>query len=196
MKGLLLFLFFYPGIHILSAQSQFGLRFGANYGTFNFADNEPGLGMHGGLTAAFPVSDKLSIYPDLMLSNIVSTMPVVPEGEVEFNILYATLPVLIGLKAGQHFVIKAGPEFSYVIDHGKAIDDLEALGVDDFPDTDLSIDAGVAYLISDQLGVEFRYSHGLMEAIRINFTDINGNSTEEFSGNKRSFQLGMFYLFK
>ena len=51
-------------------------------------------------------------------------------------------------------------------------------------------------LISDQLGVEFRYSHGLMEAIRINFTDINGNSTEEFSGNKRSFQLGMFYLFK
>lgn len=151
---------------------QFGVKGGVNFSNIyneEVDDNNVLTSFNAGVFAEFPVSEFISIQPELLYSrkgaelvydNIVS-------GTAKFKLNYIEAPVLLKFNLGENFNIHAGPYFAYLIDakvtnesDSGNFDFEENYDNDDFNKFDVGLAAGVGVNF-EGFGVGVRYNYGL-----------------------------------
>jgi hypothetical protein len=146
----------------------------------NIKDNNWRVGYHAGLFVKAPLSNMLSIQPEVLYStagakftysgsNLTQTLGINP-GEVRFNLNYVQVPILFMVNVGA-FNLHAGPYASYLLNANvKNLQDsdplnpttLLELNADDFQRLDYGIAAGLGFdLKNAKMGL--RYNYGLQQ---------------------------------
>jgi hypothetical protein len=156
--------------------TRIGVKGGVNFSNFRvdeIADNNIKAGLNLGLFAKLPVSNALSIQPEILYSSKGSKLRydnfLQGEGEYRFNFNYLELPVLAVINIGEHFNIHAGPYIGYLasVNIKDMEDDGTIQGVKDLKEDNFErLDYGLA----GGIGVDFsgfiagvRYTYGLNE---------------------------------
>ncbi len=178
----------------LSAQISLGVKGGINFSRINNlnfgSQNDKKRGIYMGLSSNTSLSEKFDIQSDLMYSQKGINLDI---GNI--NIDYISLPILLSYKWNKKFSIQLGPELNYKILVTSTIHPY--LNKDDlYNKFDFATDLGIAYHLTDKVGIEIRYSYGLNDLITIDFTDEDGNLIEtKHFGNNQVVQLGVKYRF-
>lgn len=164
---------------------SFGVKGGLNLANLfaedaSIEDNNWKVGYHAGLFVKAPLSNVLSIQPEVLYSTtgakityggsgLAQTLGINP-GEVRFNLNYVQVPVLFLVNLGA-LNVHAGPYASYLLKaHVKNLQNsdplnpspLLELNENDFQRLDYGIAAGIGFdLKNAKLGL--RYNYGLQE---------------------------------
>lgn len=143
-----------------NAQTQFGIKVGANYSGFegDDADNIDRLfGLHAGFMAKVPVvEDFFSVKPELLFSMKGAESE---NDRVKYKISYIDVPVLGQVNAGPLY-FEAGPQVSFRVGGDIEVDDVNIDDdLDQFKRTSFGYAAGLG-LASTPLGLSIgiRYS--------------------------------------
>ncbi len=203
MKNLLSTLCFlilsFASIH---AQVSFGLKAGITSAQTGFAyeggyslKSKSLTSIHGGIVTAFPLGSKFSLQPEFLYTGKGLWLQEDSTLEHSIEAHYISLPVMLGYTINK-FTIKAGPEFNLRVASSSDITPL--IHKDDiFKPTEISFAGGIAFRFLEKFGTEFRYSHGLTEALNFAYTDANGNEFDDAGGRKfRAMQLSIYYMLK
>lgn len=191
----------------LQAQVNFGLKGGANYVNnvivTDLFDNgsDYRLSYHTGVFAKIPVNRKLSFTPELLFSDkgfrILEDVASPSSEYSKLKLSYLNVPVLLGYKVFDKLSLKLGPEFGYLLSAISRFDG-ESTNVEQIWDNefDVGLALGISYSITDKIGLEIRYTHGLSSvATDVQFTDILGNPIEgeDVKLQNRTFQVSVAY---
>jgi Outer membrane protein beta-barrel domain len=155
--------------------AKFGVKGGVNFSnlyTEDVSDENVLVGYHVGLTAKLPITDFLSIQPELLYATKGAELTynnAFATGTAKFALNYIEIPLLAVINVNKNINIHAGPYVAFLID-GKvtnqsnvnAFNFEDNLSKDDFNrfDAGLSIGAGVD-VESFSFGV--RYNYGLQK---------------------------------
>lgn len=122
----LILLLFFSTIFVFGQTSdnpnfnRFGVRAGANFTHINFSKGEPPSdtkttwepGFVAGVYVAVPISNKLTIQPEYLFSQMNSA---VKENDVLIKLNYLSLPVFLKYQLTKKFALMAGPQFDLLI---------------------------------------------------------------------------------
>lgn len=162
----------------------FGVKGGVNIASIG-GNSYAGLGglgsrvsFHIGGVAQIPISEKLSVQPELLYSSQGSNWSSGTLDNIKLD--YVNLPLL-----GKYTVLKglsaeAGPLVGYLISSNTANDD-------DFKNLDVAIALGASYKLGDNLFFSLRYNKGIV--------NINGDSESNIRNVNNVFQLSAGYSF-
>jgi hypothetical protein len=156
-----------------SNEPQFGIKGGVNFSNIydtEVDDNNVLTSFNAGVYGAFPVSDNISIQPEILYSRKGGELTydnVFATGETQFKLNYIEVPVLLKVNITKNLSVHAGPYFAYLIDaqvsndaEGDALDFEETYDNDDFNKFDVGISGGIGFDF-DSLGIGVRYNYGL-----------------------------------
>lgn len=114
----------------LNAQEKFGIgiKIGQNFSSVNsVAVDRHAASYHGGITAQIGLTEKISLVPELLLSQTkLSTNPSI--GDVlgnnalnpeTYHLNYLMVPLLIQVKPFSALLLQAGPQYGILIDQKK-----------------------------------------------------------------------------
>ncbi len=189
MRRLILILsFFIFTLSTIKAQEfvHFGAKGGINLTNLrsdNFAKTSSRTGFHFGLLAEVPLSNKISIQPEVLYSTQGTEADVITfEGNlnIDYNLDYLQVPVLAKIYLTESLSIEAGPSFNFLIKEEIAGGKTEYGSIFEFGGA-----LGVSYAISNGFFVTTRYFYGLTNAL-----DAYSNT---FKNN--GFQLGTGFMF-
>lgn len=150
-----------------------GIKGGVNFTnlyTEDVDDNNVLTSFNAGLFANFPVSNSVSLQPELLYSRKGSELVydnVFASGTTKLKLNYLELPVLLKLNVTPNFNIHLGPYVAYLLD-GKATNETDSgsfdfeenIDNDDLNKWDYGLSAGVGFdFESTSIGV--RYNYGL-----------------------------------
>lgn len=183
------------GVTLAKLDGDFGAVDGAA------VDFENGRGFAVGIFAAMPLSDGLSLQPELMYVrrttelDLPSLDDTVDEAEFEVRTSYVELPVLLKYTAGDGSVrpiLFAGPSVALNLDaetHAEFGDMEETTDIkDEISDIDLGVALGAGLELGDGLSVEGRYTLGLTDV-----DDSDDEGGEELKWRTLLFAIG--YVF-
>ncbi len=178
-----------------------GFKGGLNFTTLNLSDVEDAesdmrLGYHAGLFFNIPVSETISLQPEVLYSTKGTKTTyendlLNSEGESNLNLNYIEVPLLGVLNIGDVAQVNFGPYIaflstaSYDVEGtflGSEYEETEELDQDYFRSVDYGLAAGLA-LNFNALQVGARYSHGL-----VNVEDSNEAETFIGDGQNRTVQ--------
>lgn len=155
--------------------AEFGVKGGFNISNLysDDVDDENVLyGFNAGVYANFPVSDMISIQPELFYTTKGSEWEynnAFIDGSSKLRLDYIQLPVLAKFYIGEHFNVHVGPYAAFLVNANvKSENNLdfaevdEDLDTDDFEKFDYGLSAGVEFAF-DPLTVGLRYDYGLSE---------------------------------
>ncbi len=200
MKSLILFsCFFFFGIASLFSQHVVGVKAGPNLAFLDYEKNNAALLWHAGIFAHFGIGSNFFIQPEILYNVKGSDLDklVVNPITLGFKFEYLSMPLMFGFKFSDRFTIMAGPEMSKLVRSTIFFNEVKSHENFGIRDVDLAINAGASFIISDQFGLDLRYSHGLIQAVDITFTDINGQNLGGTGERKnRVFQASIFYGFE
>jgi Outer membrane protein beta-barrel domain len=194
-KSSLTFILFLAVILSSTGQTEVGAKGGANLSWINFDRKESLFSFHAGGYVRAPLGEELFLQPEVLYSVKGANIPdYFYSTSIDFTMYYLSFPVLLGWQASENLSLHVGPEISYLTNATVDIADVRHEGKDGFAAWDLDIDLGAAYQLTKRLGLELRYSHGLVNVIQIEFTDENGQSLGGIDeGKNRVLQLGLWY---
>ena len=168
MKKIVLSLALLAGISTAAqAQVKIGIRGGISAQTLS-GDDDPisgyktddytyGLGGLGGLTFELPISDLISIQPEL-LYNLKGTQ--INDSKVRLDLHYVDLPILVKVNAdGPYF--EFGPQVGYLLSAKLGDDDKRTIETSELQQLSLGYVAGVGYQITDGLSLGVRFNGGI-----------------------------------
>ncbi|TVR76409.1 MAG: PorT family protein [Chitinophagaceae bacterium] len=167
----LLFLFIISSATI--AQPHFGIKGGLNMSNLfvdEVDDENVRIGYHAGIFIEAPVTDRISIQPELVYNTKGATVKYdnLISGEFTFALDYIDLPLLAVINLSDNFNIKGGMYASYLL-RAKAINEsdgifdfTEEINRDNFNDFDYGISAGLGFKLN-WLHAGLRYNYGLRE---------------------------------
>ncbi len=154
-----------------------GIKAGVNNTNFRINNTPGGVttdayndGLAGGLWAAFPLSNAVSLQSELLYSQMGgnATFPATPGNVYNFyevNTNYLTIPVLLKLHLNKVLVIYAGPQFGILARANAEIYTSPARREVDYKDsvskTDLSFAAGIQLFPRNRLHADIRYIYGV-----------------------------------
>jgi hypothetical protein len=179
-----------------------GVKGGANFSNWRVgddlaADNKTKIGLNLGLFAKLPVSDAVSIQPELLYSSKGSKLTynnfAQGEGEYRFNFNYLELPVLGVFNIGENFNVHVGPYVAYLssvkiknMEDDGTIQGVKDLNEKDFNRFDYGLAGGVGFDFNGFM-IGARYNYGLHDVGKSN--NLSGQIT---SNSKNS--VGTVYI--
>ncbi|MFZ1676247.1 MAG: porin family protein [Saprospiraceae bacterium] len=179
-------------------QTSFGIKAGVNLSYTSFEQSDPLILFHAGGFGHIPLSDRFFMQPELLLSlkgGDLSGLLIEPY-TLDITRYDLSIPLLIGLKTGDKFEIRLGPEVNFLLASTTDFNDQILHDTYGYKKLDFCLDAGMGLKISNRFTIDFRYCYGLTDAIDLHFTDINGGSLGGTGkGKTRVFQLGLDYVF-
>jgi hypothetical protein len=161
---------------IKSSTSAFGFKGGLNFSnmyTDNVDDNNVLTGFNAGLYAKLPISNSVSIQPEISYTTKGAELTYdygVVNGTSKFKINYIEVPVLLVMNLTDAFNIHAGPYAAYMVS-GKTTNDSNTssssadLDTNDFQRFDAGLSGGLGIdLETVNFGV--RYNYGLTNVFK------------------------------
>ncbi|MEL7251809.1 MAG: porin family protein [Bacteroidota bacterium] len=206
MKNVIsLFVCLFLGVSSLFAQTQFGIKAGANFGDIIETIEVSEAGAVGfeeiayrtrinpqlGVWLAFPFSDRLSIQPELLWTQKHLFPDEANPMDSYINFHYFSLPVLAKYKLGK-FRVAAGPEVSFLLDQSfrnvdSPLTDSPFIDENEF---EFAINFELQYTHNRWI-IGARASRDVTNFRDFEFTDING----ELTGSVRNFhQSGVVWV--
>lgn len=186
----LLFFLTFISSSILAQKTPFGLKGGMNISSIggDFEDVSTKINMHAGFHSSLPLSKKLSLKPELMLSNQGARS--YKNSELKFSYWYLNMPLLLRYQEETPFFLDFGIQAGVILS-ALRINNSETRnitsGIENF---DFSISIGIGHYITQYISIAARYNHGLTNTSR------NPDSNENSFPN-RVFQVSLSYdLFK
>ncbi|WP_417196359.1 porin family protein [Bizionia sp.] len=185
---------------------QFGVKGGVNFSTItsdDFNDLKSRTSFNVGVLAEIPITERLSIQPEVMYSgqgfdvreidqdNVFDT-----DDNIEYQLDYIQVPVLVKVYLVEGLSVEAGPQFGFKIheelDFQPNSDggDIEINQDDSYiKDFDTSLALGAAYKFDNGFFVNGRYTFGL--------TDIFKDDTvfENLDAKNALWQVGVGFMF-
>lgn len=190
-KLILLFaIIFFNGTTIKAQESLlFGAKAGinlANMTSDSFAENSTMTGIHLGLLAEIPLSNRFSIQPEVLYSTQGTSADVIMLGSgpknVEFKLDYIQLPILAKIYLTESISIEAGPSFNFLVN-----EEIGGEKTNYGSDFEFSGAIGASYKFRGGFFAGARYITGFSDALKKeNYTDTYKNS---------AFQLGIGFIF-
>lgn len=180
----------------IEAQAGFGIKGGGDLASVNVDNSEAMVAYHVGGFWRIPFGSDMFVQPELLYSVKGSNLPdFFYSADLEFKMNYLSLPVMLGIKAGDRWIFSFGPEISKLLRGSFKVDDTESQGSDGYSQFDFGLDAGVDFAITTGLGVYLRYNYGLVDVLQVQFTDENGQSLGGFNkGKNRCLQAGISWV--
>jgi opacity protein-like surface antigen len=152
---------------------KIGIKGGVNFSNFfidDVEDKNVKAGLNLGLFAKLPVSQGVSIQPELLYSSKgakVSYNNPLLGGEYRFNLNYLELPVLAVFNLGKNFNIHAGGYAAYLTsanikaeDNGSSNEELVSFDEEQFNRFDYGLVGGLGFDIKN-VSIGARYNYGL-----------------------------------
>jgi opacity protein-like surface antigen len=182
-----------------ASEVKFGAKGGINLA--NIAGDDAGdanmyVGFNVGMFVEIPVTDKLTIQPEVLYSAQGSKSEGTFEGynfDATFKLNYINIPVMFKYQVANKFSLEAGPYVGFLTS-AKIDVDIAGLGSDtvDMKDqmksTDFGLGLGMNYEFSDVIFANARYQAGL--------TQIGDSGQEGADDIKNSvFQIGLGFRF-
>ncbi len=123
---------------------------------------KPGIGFQVGAFAAFGLSDRLSVQPELLFSaqrfqEITSPVNMDEDQVVDYKANFLKIPVLLRYGITEKFFAEIGPQVDFLVSANIEKADWDVFagnGKVNFSGT-----VGAEYLITEQFGVQVRYAH-------------------------------------
>ncbi len=147
------------------ADMAFGVKGGLNISTITNADvdgiNSKSLvGFHVGFFGEFMISDKFTIQPEVLYS--AQGVKLEFEGDNgELKLDYINIPIMAKYYIADAFSLELGPQIGFLVS-AKAKSDGESEDIkDELKSTDVSLNFGVGYDITENFMIGARYSLGL-----------------------------------
>jgi len=153
-------------------EAQFGIKGGVNFSNIystEVDDNNVLTSFNAGLYGKFPISDIVSIQPEILYSRKGGELTynnAFTSGVSQFKLNYIEVPVLLNVNITKEFSVHAGPYFAYLIDaevnndaEGDVLDFEDAYNNDDFNKFDVGISGGIGFDF-DSFGIGARYNYG------------------------------------
>ena len=181
-----------------TSEVKFGAKGGINLA--NIVGDDAGdanmfVGFNAGFFVEIPVTDKLTIQPEILYSTQGSKSEGVIDGfnvdaTLKFN--YINIPLMFKYQVADKFSLEAGPYVGFLT-KAKLEFDIEGLGSgtedmkDNVKSTDFGIGVGMNYEFSDVIFANARYQAGLTE---IGDSEAGGNSVKN-----SVFQIGLGFRF-
>ena len=192
MKNLILIfsLIIFTGTTIKAQESVlFGAKAGINITNMtsdSFSDNNTMTGIHLGLLAEIPLSNRFSIQPEVLYATQGTSADVIMLGSspknVEFKLDYIQLPILAKIYLTESISIEAGPSFNFLVN-----EEIGGEKTDYGSGFEFSGAIGASYKFRGGFFVDVRYIKGFSDALnKENYTDTYKNS---------AFQFGIGFMF-
>lgn len=180
---------------------RLGVKGGVNFTNFRvdeIADNNMKAGLNLGLFVRMPVSETISIQPELLYSSKGSKLKydnfLQGEGEYRFNFNYLELPVLGVFSIGDHFNIQAGPYVAYLasanikdMEDDGSIQGIADLNEKNFNRLDYGLAAGIGFDFNGFIAGA-RYTYGLNEVGESN--NLSGQLTNNSKNSAATIFIG------
>lgn len=182
----------------LNAQTTFGVKGGMNLASINIDNSDMIFTWHAGAFSHTPLGGKFFFQPELLISRKGTRLQdFFYTSDLTFNIVYLSMPLVMGIEAGEHFLFHIGPELSYRLAGEFEIEDQESNQEKEYySDWDFGLDAGVTYQMTRRFGLTLRYCFGFTNVMQIQFVDELGQDLGGFSeGKNRVLQLSISYAF-
>ena len=185
-----------------TSEVKFGAKGGINLA--NIVGDDAGdanmfVGFNAGFFVEIPVTDKLTIQPEILYSaqGSKSEGPLNIEGDIydvkaTLKMNYINVPVMFKYQVADKFSLEAGPYVGFLVSakvkaevsgFGSATEDAKDL----FKSTDFGLGLGMNYEFSDVIFANARYQAGLTE---IGDSEAGGNSVKN-----SVFQIGLGFRF-
>lgn len=152
---------------------DFGVRGGVNFATLTSGDLDEApdarTSFYAGFVAEAPLTERFSIQAEAFYSGQGFDIQSVEDGDdIEFQLDYIQVPVLLKIYLVEGLNIHAGPQFGFKISEeidSSPLDDGGDFDTDSIKDFDFQIAAGVEYKFTGGFFVQARYAYGLTEVI-------------------------------
>ena len=154
-------------------EAEFGVKGGFNISNMytDSADDENVLyGFNAGVYAKFPLSEMISVQPELYYTTKGSELDYSIadfNGSSKLRLDYIQLPVMVKFNIGEHFNVHAGPYAAFLVNaNAKSENNFdfaefdEDLDTDDFEKFEFGLGAGIEFAFNP-LTVGLRYDYGL-----------------------------------
>lgn len=172
-------------------QVEWGTRCGLNFanivdkGTSDASLNQSNekittLGLHLGLLATIRINEKLGFQPEIQFSQKGYRTR---QSGVNYHLNYFEAPLIASVNITEWFNVEFGPTPSFLISRSY------------FDSFDIGLLSGLKVDITDKLGINARYNHGLKAIANIQLQDANNNKIGEYKEYNRCFYLGVTYKF-
>lgn len=200
---LVLFIFCLSGV-ALAQDIGFGVKGGLNLSSLSFEEtynlsSSGRTAFHVGFIAEIPLTQKISIQPELLYSTEGGTylmerstsVPIVLEEKID----YLNLPVMAKYYLVDGFAVEAGPQFGYLVS-GKTYEMLLGGGErkintkDSHRSFDFGLGAGLSYEFSNGIFLAARYTFGLTKI----YDQFEFMHYKEWDVKKTNFQLSVGYF--
>lgn len=137
-----------------------------------------------------PINEQISFQSELLIDNKGVDYDV--EGsstDLEINLSYLTVPVLLAFKANDNLKIYAGGYISLLLNAESAYSSSTKDLKDSLTDIDYGLSIGAMFK-SDKLVFDFRYNHGIA-----NLYNSNDEDNSKYDFQNQQFILSLGYLF-
>lgn len=185
---------------------QFGVKGGVNFSTITsdeFNDLKSRTSFNVGLLAEIPITERISIQPEVMYSgqgfdvreidqdNVFDT-----DENIEYQLDYIQAPILVKVYLIEGLSVEAGPQFGFKIHEELDFDpnsdggDVEVDRDDSYiKDFDTSLAVGAAYKFNNGFFVNARYTFGLTNIFKDNTV------LENVDAKNALWQAGVGFMF-
>ena len=181
---------------------KIGIKGGVNFSNFvidDVSDKNAKAGLNLGLFAKLPVSNGVSIQPELLYSSKgakVSYNNPLLGGEYRFNLNYLELPVLAVFNLGKNFNIHAGGYAAYLTsanvkaeDNGSSNEELMSFDEKQFNRFDYGLVGGLGFDIKN-VSIGARYNYGLNQIGEKDQSVLSSEVLRNAKNNNVSFYVG------
>lgn len=175
---------------------RFGVKAGSNLSSISGSDTKSKVGFYAGAFVNVPISDALSLQPEIVYSQQGTKakgdyeMATYTIKNMQQNLDYINVPVMVRYNATPEFYLEAGPEFGLLV-NAQAKGDINGQtykvnNKDSLRTFNFGAGIGLGYKFTPNIGINARYVAGLTEIAKINLGDSSKNT---------NLQLGMSYSF-
>lgn len=151
----------------------------------------PNIGFYLGVAGNIELSDLMFAQAELLFARKgISTRNEIL-GKYSRNISYIQLPLFVGFKLGSDDLrLMLGPEFGVCVRNKVVADAYNPSSVGTVRPFNLAIAAQINYMITDEIGIDFKVDMGLTRTMKV--PEFEGRTAE---GNNLSVQAGVCYFF-
>jgi hypothetical protein len=165
-----------------------GIKGGANLYNVKNSNNvkyDPKVGFHFGLLGHIHLNSQFAVQPEILYST-QGAKAKIGSDNINYNLDYINVPVLLQYMFDNGFRIQAGPQLGLLIRAKTKANNTTTDIKDDLKPIDVGLSVRASYVFPPTgFGLDLRYNFG--------FSNINKESN--VTSTNRGFQFGAFYIF-